>query len=359
MPTPIDDNNAIRPLDFLRHGLIVAGFNTFIGIVLALNRPGPWHVQMVYAQAIGLSIWTLMDFSRLVVRINPETGWPEGWRRWALQGGAIFFGYLLGNTLGDLAYDRPLLDMWRSSPRSMLSYLLMCIAVSAGISFFFYARGKDQMRLRQLAAAQRDSAENQLKLLESQLEPHMLFNTLANLRVLIGLDPPRAQLMLDQLIAFLRATLSASRATLHPLSAEFARVRDYLELMKIRMGERLQPEFDLPAELAERPVPPLLLQPLVENAIKHGLEPHVQGGRLRVSARREGDQLVLRVRDTGAGLSDCAADDTPDGTHFGLSQVQRRLATLYGDTAAFHLGAAPDGEGGTLATVRLPWSPNA
>jgi LytS/YehU family sensor histidine kinase len=209
------------------------------------------------------------------------------------------------------------------------------------------------MRLRQLAAAQRDVAETQLKLLESQLEPHMLFNTLANLRVLIALDPPRAQTMLDQLIAFLRATLSASRATLHPLSAEFARVGDYLELMKVRMGDRLQPEFDLPPGLAAQPMPPLLLQPLVENAIKHGLEPHVEGGRLVVSARRDGDALVLTVRNTGAGLSAAPAD----GTHFGLEQVRQRLATLYGEAASLTLAAADDADGGTLATVRLPWSP--
>ncbi len=89
---------------------------------------------------------------------------------------------------------------------------------------------------------------------------------------------------------------------MHPLSAEFARVDDYVQLMKVRMGERLSPELELPAELATQPVPPLLLQPLVENAIKHGLEPNLNGGRLIVSAGRERDRLVLRVRDTGAGL---------------------------------------------------------
>src|SRR5690606_23871824 len=149
------------------------------------------------------------------------------------------------------------------------------VVPSAGSSFFFISRGREERRREQLAVAQRDAAEAKLKLLESQLEPHMLFNTLANLRVLIGLDPARAQAMLDQLIAFLRATLSASRAPMHPLSAEFARVADYLELMKIRMGERLVVELTLPDTLVGHPVPPLILQPLVENAIKHGLEPHV------------------------------------------------------------------------------------
>ena len=348
-------HSSLQPLSFLRRALIVVGFNTFIGVALALNRDGPWHVQMVNSQAIGLSIWALMDFGRLVLPLDAETGWPVGWHRWLLQCSAVPLGYLIGSGMADILYDRPLLDMLRAAPRAVLSYLLMCLAVSAGISFFFYARGKDQMRLRQLAAAQRDAAENRLKLLESQLEPHMLFNTLANLRVLIALDPPRAQQMLDQLIAFLRATLSGSRATLHALSAEFARTGDYLELMKVRMGDRLQPHLDLPPELADRPVPPLLLQPLVENAIKHGLEPNVQGGQLQVSARHEGDQLVLRVRDTGGGLP-AAGDLAPEGTHFGLSQVRQRLQTLYGPAATLDLAVAPDADGGTLVTVRMPWS---
>jgi LytS/YehU family sensor histidine kinase len=178
----------------------------------------------------------------------------------------------------------------------------------------------------------------------------MLFNTLANLRVLIGLDTQRAQAMLDRLIAFLRATLEASRVGRHPLRAEFARLNDYLELMRVRMGERLQSRLSLPDDLADAPVPPLLLQPLVENCIKHGLEPQLGGGRVEVSASREGGQLVLRVRDTGAGRSSAA----PPGTQFGLTQVRERLATLYGAHASLELCDAPDAEGGTLATLRLP-----
>ncbi|MDQ6680661.1 MAG: histidine kinase, partial [Pseudomonadota bacterium] len=242
-------------------------------------------------------------------------------------------------------------ELWRRSSQAFASYLVLSIAVSVSISYFFWSRGKDQYRLRQIATAQRDASEAQLKLLESQLEPHMLFNTLANLRVLIGIDPPRAQAMLDQLIAFLRATLSASREPFHTLAAEFARVSDYLQLMQVRMGERLQTRLDLPDELAALPIPPLLLQPLVENAIKHGLEPHLGGGRIEVSARKVGNEIVLEVRDTGAGL---AAVATGDGTRFGLDQVRQRLVTIYGAAATFELAPAADAEGGVRATVRLP-----
>src|SRR3569623_437905 len=112
----------------------------------------------------------------------------------------------------------------------------------------------------------------------------MLFNTLANLRALSGVDPNRAQEMLDHMIAYLRATLNASRAASHSLQAEFDRLQDYLELMAIRMGPRLRFTLDLPGALAQDTVPSLLLQPLVENAIQHGLEPKVGGGEVRVAA---------------------------------------------------------------------------
>src|SRR4029078_4252229 len=137
-------------------------------------------------------------------------------------------------------------------------------------------------------------------LLESQLEPHMLFNTLANLRAPITVDPQRAQATLDQPIALLRATLAAARVPSHALDAEFARVADYLALMQARMGPRLETKLDLPADLAALQVPPLVLQPLVENAIKHGLEPHIGKGRIEVRAVRDGNRVRLTERHTGA-----------------------------------------------------------
>ena len=133
------------------------------------------------------------------------------------------------------------------------------------------------------------------------------------------------------------------------LQAEFDRLRDYLELMSIRMGPRLAYELDLPAELAAQRVPTLLLQPLVENSIQHGLEPQLEGGRIEVTAARDAQHLRLTVRDTGVGLS---AHATPRGTGFGTQQVRERLAALYGPAASLTLEAAPGG--GTLATILIP-----
>jgi LytS/YehU family sensor histidine kinase len=174
---------------------------------------------------------------------------------------------------------------------------------------------------------------------------------LANLRVLIGIDPVRATQMLDHMIAYLRATLSASRATTHALEAEFERLRDYLELMAVRMGPRLQAVLELPDDLRQQPVPPLLLQPLLENSIKHGLEPCVAGGQVRVRASRRGQTLVLEVSDTGVGLPAQRLQETG----FGLTQVRERLATAYGAQAA--LALSPNAPQGTLATIRIPLTP--
>ena len=133
------------------------------------------------------------------------------------------------------------------------------------------------------------------------------------------------------------------------LAAEFERLDDYLALMAVRMGARLQVRLDLPDELRTLPVPPLLLQPLVENSIQHGLEPKVEGGRIEVAATREDKLLVLTVRDSGIGLSGGPARA---GGGFGLSQVRERLATVYGGRARFHLSPAEGG--GALARIEIP-----
>ncbi len=361
------DAIAIGTLEKRQARFLVRGFRTFlIGICLGLiealaSRNSLW-TSLVHSVSIAMLCWFCIDSARLRVagwqrrrrlargEEAPDTRWP-GWR-WMVPivvGGSIV-GFAGGNFVTSLIVGHEMSGFFRSTPQQAVALLLGSLVPGLAITYWFYSRESLAMKEAAVQTAQRQAAEHQLKLLESQLEPHMLFNTLANLRVLIGLDPPRAQAMLDQLIAFLRATLAGSRAAQHPLSAEFARLADYLALMQIRMGERLQARFDLPPALADRPVPPLLLQPLVENCIKHGLEPAVAGGRIEVSAAREGDTLVLRVRDTGVGLT----GEPGDGTRFGLVQVRERLATLYGARACLDLAAVADPEGGTLATLRLP-----
>ena len=343
------------PHAWRQRGLMVMVFNTVIALSLISTGWHNWDVQMVYSQAIGLSIWTLIESGKHLFRRDPDQTWPRGWRAALLVSCGLVGGNILGTLVGDQYSGNSRYAFLHQTPRAFFSYLALSAGVGISITFFFVSRGKGERLQRLIDQTRREAAENQLKLLQSQLEPHMLFNTLANLRVLIGMDPPRAQLMLDHLNDFLRSTLTASRSLLHPLSAEFARTEDYVALMKIRMGDRLQTELHLPADLAHQAVPPLLLQPLVENAIKHGLEQHVDGGCLRIHARRDGHHLLLEVRDTGAGLAPTPA---PDGTGFGLTQIRERLATLYGAQATFTLTPATDPEGGTLAAIRIPLDPN-
>jgi LytS/YehU family sensor histidine kinase len=257
----------------------------------------------------------------------------------------------IGTHLGDWAIGHP--SAWLSANTQTWG-LIFAFSLLPSLVGTWLFRSRARLAAAQAEAEQalRHATEAKLRLLESQLEPHMLFNTLANLRALIGLDAAQAQVMLDRLIDYLRATLNASRSPVHAVSAEFARLQDYLALMQIRMGGRLSLQFDLDPQAAALPMPPLLLQPLVENAIKHGLEPHRPGGLLRVAAERRGERLHLRVEDTGAGVASPAYQEPAAG--FGLTQVRERLATLHGSAAHFSL--QPREGGGTVALIELPVS---
>ena len=332
-------------------------------ILYAVDGHG-FGYKLLYSLCIGTICLLIVDLSRIAAawfsdRLRTARGLPygdtesaAGWR--GVAPGALL-AILLGPAAGLWLADRitgfqspSMYNLDNPSTRLTLAFSVVATVVSIiGLS----TAERLASARTQAQAAQRLAAENQLRLLQSQLEPHMLFNTLANLRVLIGMDPARAQAMLDRLIAFLRATLSASRTSLHPLSSEFAHLDDYLALMAVRMGPRLAVKLDLPPDLQGVQVPPLLLQPLVENCIKHGLEPKVDGGRVEVAAVRSGASLRLLVRDTGIGLGSVPSAGS---SKFGLEQVRARLATLYGNRATLNLQDATDAHGGTLAVIELP-----
>lgn len=197
-----------------------------------------------------------------------------------------------------------------------------------------------------------------LKALQAQIEPHFLYNTLANLQLLIRQDGSKADAMTGHLIDYLRARLPLMRAHSTPLAGEFDMVRSYLEILKIRMGQRLSVQFALPADCEGANVPPLVVMTLVENAIKHGLEPKRGGGSVAISAQRQGDWIEIRVADTGVGFG--GATGAQGGSGVGLVNIQERLRLSFPDARdAGGLGARVELLGntpqGVTAVLHLPF----
>jgi sensor histidine kinase YesM len=203
-------------------------------------------------------------------------------------------------------------------------------------------------------AMQRQLVQARLKLLQAQIEPHFLFNTLAAVDYLIETDARRASVMQKTLIAYLRAALPQMREGSSQLGREFNLIRPYLELLKMRIEERLEFSFDVPQGLHSAVFPPMMLQSLVENAIQHGIEPKPEGGRITVSAKINDGQLWVEVEDSGIGLPDPNAPRASTaGTGLGLANLRDRLAMLYPGTG--RLDVLPSVSGGTLARIVIPY----
>jgi sensor histidine kinase YesM len=194
--------------------------------------------------------------------------------------------------------------------------------------------------------AGRALSESRLRMLHAQIEPHFLFNTLGAVQQLAEKEAPRAAELTADLIAFLRASLAEMRSERVTLDADFGLIDAYLKVMKVRLGERLRYTLSLPAPLAQVTVPSMMLLTLVENAIKHGIEPALRGGELHVSAEQQGTRIRLSVRDTGAGMGE------QPGSGDGLENVRSRLQLIYGAAASLTVEDAADG--GVLADIVLP-----
>jgi signal transduction histidine kinase len=207
---------------------------------------------------------------------------------------------------------------------------------------------------------ERQLVQARLQVLQAQVEPHFLFNTLAAVDYLIETEPPRASRMQKALITYLRGALPQMRQESSTLGREIKLVSSYLELIKMRIEERLEVEFAIPETLQNAEFPPMMLQSLVENAIKHGIEPKPEGGKVRVAAGVQGTQLWVEVSDTGVGLPDGELLEGPTtGTGLGLQNIRERLAMLYPGKARLMLRS--DTDSGTVVRITVPYqvSPEA
>jgi signal transduction histidine kinase len=209
-----------------------------------------------------------------------------------------------------------------------------------------------ELRRRETASVMQTATEKELtvaklSLLHAQVEPHFLYNTLASAQLLTRTDPARADEMLGNLIMYLRHSLPRTENSLSTLGEELERAQAYLDILKIRMGSRLSLQVEVPQHLRSVLFPPMMLQTLVENAIKHGLEPKSGGGTVWILAREHEKSVALTVADDGRGFS-----AEGGGTGIGLRNVRERLRLAYGNTAAFAIVA--NFPTGVAATITVP-----
>ncbi len=226
--------------------------------------------------------------------------------------------------------------------------LVYWVIVGASHGIEYYRRYRE--REWRASELEKSLAEARLQALQAQLNPHFLFNTLNSISTLMHRDVDAADRMLVRLSELLRLALSGARAQEVPLREELDFLRRYLEIEQVRFGPRLEVHFQLAPDTLELAVPCLLFQPLVENAIKHGIAPRKPGGRIEVGARRAGDRLQLWVRDNGAGDGQAT-----QGSGLGLANTRARLEHLYGDRHRFTCGPLP--EGGYAVEIDLPAIP--
>ncbi len=336
---------------------ITSAFNLLIALLVTyVLRLHPVFLDnLLISMCIGLLMMGIIDGGRLLLwGLEKPPALPFA----LLFAISLPTALLLGQGLAAILLGMPADQILQTQVDRGPGYAMLLLLIAVAITWFFWSRGhlamlkaEAEAEKARAAAIERQALQAQLQALQAQIEPHMLFNTLANLQGLIALDPPRAQHMLEHLIRYLRATLSASRSGSTTLKQEFALLDAYLGLMQVRMGTRLAYALHLPDDLDDVQVPPLLLQPLVENAIKHGLEPKVDGGRIDVRAWREGGMLHLSVADTGLGLAPEHAGAGAEGG-VGLTNIRERLLAKYGPRSALRLESAP--AGGTTATLSLP-----
>lgn len=313
----------------IRQTLLTLVINTLIAVLLTALG-GEFYNNIVFSQCIGLSIFGLsilaIQSGLFTTRLGKVLSAVI-----SIVIGAIFGSYLAIQLLG--------LDVgWGAGEKSFrfLNPVALGLFFGTVITFFFYSLthmhrmdslAKEE-QIRRLAR-EKELTQAQIKLVQAQIEPHFLFNTLANIGSLIERDSGKARQMLEDLNRYLRTVLDRIREGNTTLAEEVELLQAYLSIIGVRMGDRLQYRIEIPSDLLAIPFPPLLIQPLVENAIRHGLEQKLQGGRIDITARRENERLYIEVKDNGIGLA--------EGWHpgVGLDNVYKRLQGLYGRQVEF------------------------
>jgi sensor histidine kinase YesM len=348
------------PCTFARNFLYTFIWSSLFGVgFYALNAMGAGKLLSPRVLGLHILVANLIGYSiHGLFHVGGALGLDTAARRGGIVAKVAYFslvpllGVLIGFWFASFIVDVGLRN-WVTDPSGIISIATTSLVISTIISAIFFWRERGAVAQATLALErertqriERDATLANLRALQAQIEPHFLFNTLANVTSLIDLDPPKAKRMLETFIRFLRASLAATRNESTTLAAEAELIASYLDVLQIRMGERLRYEVDVPPDLHTFPVAPMLLQPVVENAIRHGLEPKIDGGKVRFSARRDGTDVVIEIADSGVGF----APTTRGGV--GLTNLRDRLRLIYGDRASLTVGE--NGGGGAAVALRVP-----
>lgn len=314
--------------------------------------------KMLLLNVLQNLIWAILGLGLvwLSQRRPIDTLSLKSWRTWSLHAAAsllaaivgLFLAFLISLAFSDSTLPKATGWFWKSLKHFYGYYLhtnlLIMLALVGAIHGFRLHR---KLQDRELTSARLEARflEAQHQALRMQLQPHFLFNTLNSISALVHSDPEAADRMISRLGDFLRMTLEGGTEAEVTLRKEMAFIDAYLSIERVRFRDRLQVKVEIPPELMSRRIPSFLLQPLVENALKHGLEGRPQGGTLGIRAREEGSSLILEIQDDGLGFR-------PGREGVGLSNVRNRLGLFYKGSAQLELLGQPGT--GTLVVLRLP-----
>ena len=323
-------------------------FNTIIALFITqMGFGGGFVVNFIFSQSIGLCICLFVLGAHAFLRRLSFVG--HGILLLiALPSGAAF-----GSFIGALIAGIPFSEIVGGGDSLFIQMMLLGVLFGTMITYFFFSKEKILQTEAQLKEEQinrltleKKTLETHLRLLQAQIEPHFLFNTLSNVLSLLDSDPKRGKAMLEDLTRYLRSSLSRTREQNATLGQEMDLVEAYLKIQQIRMGDRLRYAIHVPKTLRNASLPPMLIQPLVENALKHGLEPRIAGGDILIRVEDTAGMYRIVVADTGTGMS----DTTLAGV--GLSNVRERLKALFHEKARLIL--EENAPSGLKATLEIP-----
>lgn len=296
----------------------------------AVNFGEGFGTNMIIGQSIGTSMFFCASITLYLLRnSSPFTQMVAAMV-------AMITGAVMGFFFGSIAAGKDLRNFIPGRQEIIIE--VFALSIITGFLFRYILNAQKRIsdaeakihreKIKRLTI-EKQVVETNLRLLQAQIEPHFLFNTLSNILTLNEMDTKKGRIMLEDLISYLRITLSKARQETSTIAQEMELIRAYLNIFKIRMGERLEYEIHIDEGLKHKQIPPMLIQPLVENAIEHGLEPKIEGGTIWISSYRRGDYICLEVADSGLSFH----KDNDWGV--GLSNIRDRLLVLYDGNARF------------------------